>query len=324
MRTSAAHLLGEEIVRQNTRPAVWLALLAIVALLVGCTSTQADPLPTVHLHNLQPLPTPRQEIVPLRVSVAAMISPKGTVESYRPLLDYLAQELGRPVELVQRRTYAEVNDLIRRNQVDVAFICTRAYVVGRREFGMQLLAIPEVRGKDVYFSEIIVHREYPAQRMDDLRGSTFAFTDPLSNTGYLYPVYLLHTMGEEPNTFFARTFFTYSHDNAIYAVAEGVADAAAVDSLVLQYALERDPELKTRIRVIHRSPPFGMPPVVVGPDIRPQLKVTLQEILFSMDDDPEGRRALEALGVDRFIAADDEAYDFIRYMEETLGIASDQ
>jgi len=151
-------------VRQRPELGVRLMLWAIIVLLAGCTSTQAESLPTVRLHNLQPLPTARQEIVPLRVSVAAMISPQGTVESYRPLLDYLAQKLGRPVELVQRRTYAEVNNLIRYHQVDMAFICTRAYVVGHREFGMQLLAIPEVQGQVVYFSKIIVRRDTQRRR----------------------------------------------------------------------------------------------------------------------------------------------------------------
>ena len=44
--------------------------------------------------------------------VAAVISPKGTVESYSPLLNYLEEKLNRPIELIQRRTYLEVNDLI--------------------------------------------------------------------------------------------------------------------------------------------------------------------------------------------------------------------
>ena len=306
-----------------TRGTLWRAVgvLVVVAVIVGgCAGAQAEPLPRVHLHDLEPLPTVSQEVVPLRVSVAAMISPQGTVESYRPLLDYLGKRLGRPVQLVQRRTYAEVNDLIRRNDVDMAFVCTRAYVIGHREFGMKLLAIPEVKGRRVYYSEIIVRRDSSIEKVEDLRGTVFAFTDPLSNTGYLYPVYLIHTMGETPETFFARTFFTYGHDNAIYSVAEGVADAAAVDSLVLEYALQRDPGLKSKIRVIHRSPPFGMPPVVAGPDIRPQLEATLQEILLSMHEDPEGQKALRALEVDRFVPADDKAYDMIRGMEKALNL----
>ena len=151
----------------------------------------------------------------------------------------LSAKINRPVELVQRRTYAEVNDLIARNEVDLAFVCTRAYVQGRREFGMELLAIPQVHGEAVYYSTLIVRSELTAEHFKDLRDTIFAFTDPLSNTGYLYPNVQLPRQGESPDTFFRRTFFTYSHDNAIYAVAEGVAAAAAVDSLVLDYALTR-------------------------------------------------------------------------------------
>ncbi len=298
---------------------VFLLLTLVTMTLNGCTTAYSEPLPTVRLNELSPLPTVSPQVTPLRVAVAAIISPQGTVASYQPLLDYLSQRLNRPVELVQRRTYAEVNDLIRRNEVDMAFICTRAYVQGRREFGMELLAIPQVRGQTVYHSQIIVRAGLSARRFEDLRGLVFAFTDPLSNTGYLYPNVLLKRLGESPETFFRRTFFTYSHDNAIYAVAEGVADAAAVDSLVLDYAMARDPSLRDRLRIIHTSPPFGMPPVVVGPDVRPQTKALLQETLLEMADTPQGQQALEALGVDRFVLGRDEDYDMIRAMEAELG-----
>ncbi len=296
---------------------IW-SLWLILILLSGCARADADPLPFVRLGHLSPLPTVSPEPMPLRVAVAAIVSPKGTVASYQPLLDYLSDRLGRPVELVQRRTYAEVNDLIRRDEVDLAFVCTLAYVQGRREFGMELLVIPQVHGQTVYYSTIIVRADSPAQRFQDLRGAVFAFTDPLSNTGYLYPNVLLKRLDESPATFFRRTFFTYSHDHAIYAVADGVADAAAVDSLVLDYALKRDPTLRRRLRVIHTSPPFGMPPVVVGPGVRPQTKALLREILLAMSDDPQGRRALAALEVDRFVPGRDEDYDLIRSLEVEL------
>lgn len=123
-------------------------------LLVACVApTAAEGIPIVRLSDLQPLPpTPPAEVAPLRVAVAAVISSRGNVESYTPLLNYLADKLNRPVEMVQRRTYAEVNDLIRDGQVDLAFVCTSAYVAGRQDFGMQLLAAPQVAGATVYYS----------------------------------------------------------------------------------------------------------------------------------------------------------------------------
>jgi phosphonate transport system substrate-binding protein len=212
----------------------------------------------------------QQEVHPLKVAIAAVVSPQGTAESYAPLLEYLSAKLNRPVERVQRRTYAEVNDLLRSGEVDLAFVCTSSFLLGRREFDLQLLAAPQVDGEVVYHAQLIVLAKSPAVSIGDLRGKVFAFTDPTSFTGRVYPTYLLQTLRGQPETYFARTFFTYSHDDAIRAVADGVADGASVDSLVLEFALKRDPELAQQIRIIHTSPPFGMPPVVVSPGLRPQ------------------------------------------------------
>lgn len=294
-------------------------VLLIVGVLSACAGAPAAP--AIRLSQLEPLPTQSARVIPLRVAVAAVISPRGTVESYRPLLDYLSQRLSRPVELVQRRTYAEVNELLKRGEIDVAFVCTSAYVVGHAEFGMELLAAPQVNGAVVYHSVLVVPAESAAHNIADLRGKVFAFTDPMSTSGRMYPIWLLRQIGAAPETFFARTFFTYSHDDAIRAVAERLADGAAVDSLVHDFATRRDPALREKTRVIHRSPPFGTPPVVVRPGARPQLKAELRQVLLDLADDPHeaGRAALQAIGVDRFILVEDSAYDSVRDIFDSVG-----
>jgi len=283
-------------------------------LLAACTAPiTADSAPTVRLNDLEPLPpTPSAEVIPLRVAVAAVISPRGNVESYTPLLNYLGLKLKRPVEMVQRRTYQEVNDLLADGQVDVAFVCTSAYVAGKRDFDMQLLAAPQVNGATVYYSNLIVPVSSAARSMADLRGQVFAFTDPISFSGRVYPTSLVRGLGAEPETFFSRTFFTYSHDNAIRAVADGLADGAAVDSLVYDFAVARDSALAAKVRIIHRSPPFGIPPVVVGPEVRPQLRAELYDLLLGLQDVPEGPAILAALGFDRFVPIADDAYESAR------------
>jgi phosphonate transport system substrate-binding protein len=291
-----------------------LLILLSVILLVSCS-----PIPNteiaghVDLNDLQPLPTPEgYEAVPLRVAVAAVISPKGTVESYSPFLNYLEEKLNRPIELVQRRTYLEVNDLIEHGEVDLAFVCTSAYIQGRDVFGMELLVAPQVGGQTTYNSYLIVPTSSNAKSMKDLRGAVFAFTDPISLSGRVYPTYLVQQLGLTPEEFFGRTFYTYSHDEAIRAVASGVADGAAVDSLVYEYAAARDPSLAEKVKIIHRSPDFGIPPVVVSPFTRPQVKADLQTLLLGMADDPASSEALASIGVERFVLIDDNAYDSVR------------
>ncbi len=310
-------------------PARWLVslliLVVLAVILAGCGTARAESLPYVDLSQRSPapLPTPRQD-ASLRLAVAAIISPQGNVESYKALADYLADRLDRDVEIVQRRTYAEVNNLIAKGQVDLGFVCTSAYVTGHDQFGMALLAAPQINGETVYFSELIVPASSPARNMADLRGKVFAFTDPMSFSGRAYPTYLLRQLGETPESFFSRTFFTYSHDKAIYAVADGVADGAAVDSLVLAHALARDPALEGRIRVILRSPPFGIPPVVAPPGLSPTEKMRLQEILLTMHQNPQGRQVLNQLGIDRFVRIDDHAYDSARAIMKAVTLPSPQ
>jgi phosphonate transport system substrate-binding protein len=297
-----------------------IVILLLFLLLTGCASSPVVPAAGfVDLNQLQPLPTPvEQEVHPLKVAIAAVISPRGTAESYAPLLDYLSARLNRPVERVQRRTYAEVNELLRSGEVDLAFVCTSSYLLGKREFGLQLLAAPQVEGEVVYHAQLIVPAKSQAASIEDLRGKVFAFTDPTSFTGRVYPTYLLQTLGELPETFFARTFFTYSHDDAIRAVADGVADGASVDSLVLEFALKRTPELAQQIRTIHTSPPFGMPPVVVSPDLRPQTRAELEAILLNMHRDDDGLAALEALDYDQFVQVASEDYQSAEQIESLV------
>lgn len=297
-------------------------LLLLMILTVSCSPLpETEVVGSVDLDNLQPLPTPDgHSAVPLRIAVAAVISPEGTVQSYSPLLLYLEEKLNRPVELIQRKTYLEVNDLIEHGEVDVAFVCTSAYVEGHDTFGMELLVAPQVNGETVYNSVLIVPTSSKANNMSDMRGKIFAFTDPISLSGRVYPTYLVHELGFTPEEFFASTFFTYSHDEAIRAVASGVADGAAVDSLVYEFAVARDPSLADKVRVIHRSPDFGIPPVVISPFTRPQVKADIQNLLLGMSKDPTAKDALASIGVESFVLIDDGAYDGVRELLSVIPI----
>lgn len=250
----------------------------------------------------------------LRVAVAPVVSTSETIRSYSGLLDYLGKDLQRPVRLILGNTYTEINELVRARDCDVAFVCSYAYLVGKRDFGMQALVIPEIHGDVYYYSDIIVPTDSSVRDWKDLRNGVFAYSDPLSNTGYLAPCFLLMSHGEEPRSFFRETTFTYSHDNSVRAVADKVVDGAAVDSLVLDYLAAVQPGLVQRIRVINRSQAFGVPPVVVHPKIDTELRRKLQDAFLRMNEDPQGRAVLKQQRIDRFRLPDEHLYDSTREM----------
>jgi phosphonate transport system substrate-binding protein len=254
----------------------------------------------------------------LRMAVAPILSPLATSQRYEQLADYLADRLGERVELIQGKTYAEINDLVRSGDATLALVCTNPYLDGREEFGMELLVAPQVDGDTVYHSLLIVGRGVEAQSLADLRGVTFAFSDPLSNTGRLAPLYQLALMGESPDSFFNRTIFTYAHDSSIRAVADGVVTAAAVDSVVFNHLRLTEPSLTGNVKVIESWGPFGIYPFVVNPRLDPQVKAELRQAFLDMRENAEGKEILRNIGVDRFVVPDDSIYDSVRKMRTYL------
>lgn len=300
------------------------AFLVIFILLVitGCIEKQDK----VNLSIVQE-PEVRENDTAVKVAIASVVSPKESYEYYDEMIQYISQMLGGPVKTVQRRSYQEINQLIQNNEIDVAFICGGAYIDdnGNTTPGIKLLVAPQVYGKTTYNSYIIVPNNSNYTDLLDLRGKKFAFSDPLSNSGKLYPAYRLALINETPESFFGvdengrnNSFFTYSHDNSIIAVAEGLADGAAVDSLVYEYMKNTKPEIIEKTRIIEISPPFGIPPVVVPEVIDPFLEQRLKKIFLNMDKDEEGVKILSNVRIDRFVSIDDNAYDSIRDMRKRI------
>ncbi len=249
------------------------------------------------------------------VAVAAMISPKETFGYYRQLLDYIGERLGREVQFIQRKTYAEINEQLGIGQIDMAFICSGPYAAGKEIFDFELIATPQVQKSHFYQSYLIVNKVSQFSNIEDLRGRIFAFTDPDSNTGKLVPTYWLFEMGEQPETYFSKTIYTYSHDNSILAVAKALVDGAAIDGLIWEYYHQKDPVFTSRTRIIRKSEPYGIPPIVASKHLSSELKDRIRQLFFSMHIDPKGQKILAELMIDKFIAPKDEWYDTIRQMD---------
>ena len=247
-----------------------------------------------------------------------MISPKETLVYYRQLLDYIGRQLGREVQLVQRKTYREINELLGKGEIDLAFICSGPYVTGKEKFGFELLATPEVRGSHFYQSYLIVNRASEINRLEDMRGRVFAFTDPESNSGKLVPTYWLSRMGEQPKSFFSKTIYTYSHDNSILAVSRALVDAAAVDGLIWEYYSRKNPAFTAKTRIIKKSRFYGIPPIVASDRLAPELREQIRRAFFTMHQDGQGQKILNELMITRFVAPRDEWYDSIRQIRATL------
>jgi phosphonate transport system substrate-binding protein len=287
----------------------------LLAALSGCDG-DADYKP-VDFSKTIPIAQPEGKLVSdnvLRVAIAAMISPKETLVHYQELLSYIGEKSGFRVELVQRKTYDEVNQLFPKGEIDLAFICTGPFAASREKFGFEALATPQVRMQPFYQSYLIVSKDSSYQQLEDLKGRVFAFTDPDSNTGTMVPQFWLAQLGETPESFFSKTIFTYSHDNSILAVAKGLVDAAAVDGHQWEYFEHFSPTYTSKTRIIRKSQPFGSPPLVASAQLDSDARLNIQELMLAMHTDPDGKLILDKLLIDRFVAPREEWYEPARAM----------
>jgi len=255
---------------------------------------------------------------PIKIGVASMITPVDAVRYYQEIIDYIGQEINQPVQMVLRRTYEEMDVLLEKGEVKVAFVCSAPYVKDHDKFGLDLLAAPSVNGKAEYNSYIIVHKDSQINSFAELKGKVFAFVDPKSNTGKLYPTYLLKTMNQTPESFFKKFIYSYSHNKSVEFVAKRIVDGAAVESLIYELMLKKDSQYARQTKIIKRSPPFGIPPVVITKDVPPALKKQLRDSFLNMNKTVRGKEILDAMKIDGFVNISDNAYDSIRKMDIAL------
>ena len=274
---------------------------------------------------ISPVSADTLKSVPIRFGLTAVI----VTENLRFLdewSEYLEQKMDRKVEFVLRKSYREVMDLLESSGIDFAWICGYPFVQAREPEFLDLMVVPVYRGEPLYHSYIVVHHDSPYQNFSDLKGEIFAFSDPDSNSGFLYPLSLLAEKSEKPETFFRQTFFTFNHAETIQAVAEQVANGGAVDSYIWDYLAIFRPDITKKTRIIDKSPVFGFPPIVSRLELDPPTVRLMQETLKNMKNDIDGKILLERLKLDGFGEFPDSLFNDIRAMANSTqgtGLKSD-
>ena len=147
-----------------------------------------------------------------------------------------------------------------------------------------------------YKSQILVKADSGITDINGLKGKKFAFVDPLSASGYVYPTLVVkNKTGQDPKTFFSSTIFAGGHPQAALAVYQGTVDGAATFIDARDSLVATTPDIKTKTKVIDTAGPIpndGVALVKGFPDdIAKQVKDAL--ITYSKADD--GKKVFSAL-----------------------------
>lgn len=252
---------------------------------------------------------------------AAFVSENGT-GIYKDIADYISTKTGVKADMISGLSYDTVDRMLEAGAVQVAFVCGYPYVLNKDkpQSSVKLMAAPVMAdesygGKPVYYSYIIVRKDSKAASFADLKGQRFVFNETISNSGYNMPRAKLVEM-HETNGFFSAVERSGSHEESIRMVAEGKADASAIDSLVFDYARFTNQPYIEKVKIIDKLGPAAIPPVVYSPKLSPELAKKIQSALLGMDKDAEGQAILKRAYLKQFVEVSDEQYNDVRKMHD--------
>ena len=253
---------------------------------------------------------------PLTIGLIPAEDSQAMIESSRLVLDSLQQQLGMPVKPFVATDYNGVIEALRSKKLDVAYLGPFSYVLANQVADVEAFAVAVTKktGQSAYKSVIIARKDSGLAKTADLKGHTFAFVDPTSASGQLFPKAGLLQAGYDPETFFGRVIFSGSHDASILAVANKKVDAAAVADRILASAIAKGQVKADELEIVWSSNPIPESPMVWRKDLDPALKAKIAQALANVKDLPWGDQGV----LNGFQPTNDAAYNVVRDTAKVL------
>ncbi len=245
----------------------------------------------------------------LNVGLVPAEDPRLVVSDNQAMLDQLSTSLGMQVKPFVATDYNGVIEALRAKRLDIALLGPFSYVLATSIAPVEAFVIPETQKQGPsYHAYIIARKDRNIRSVADLKGKTFAFVDPSSTSGHLFPKAGLIKAGFDPDNDFSRVIFSGGHDASAIAVQNGKVDAGAVADALLESAIARGMVKQDEIAIVWKSPPIPGAPFVMRTDLPEPLKKKLRAAFAQQKDLPWGPNAT----IKRWVPVDDSHFDVVR------------
>jgi phosphonate transport system substrate-binding protein len=217
------------------------------------------------------------------------------LESGNQIAHLLEMATGYAFESFVATSYAGVIEAMGAGRADIGWLNTFSYVIAHQKYGVEVRLVTVRFDRPYYRSEIIVPTASGITTIADLRGKRFAFVDPASTSGYLFPLAALKKAGYDPAKFFGQTVFAGSHNNVVLAVYQGRVDGGAAYDDVRADVQKNLPDVMQKVKVIWYSSPIPNDTVSFRRDLPPDVKDKVTNALLRFSQTPAGLDALKSL-----------------------------
>jgi phosphate/phosphite/phosphonate ABC transporters, periplasmic binding protein len=263
----------------------------------------------------------------LRVGFVPAEDAQQVIQNAQPIVAILEKQLGMEVQPFVATDYTGVVEALRGNKLDIAFLTPASYVLAKNEANVRVVLKSERKGSPYYYAAIITRADSGIKTLEDLRGKTFAFGDPVSTSANVFPRKMFHERGIDPVRDFKQILYSGGHDATVLAVLNGKVDAGATyanspdnnDTAWMRYL--KNPEDVKKIRAIAFSEPIPADNLVINGSLDERTAKKIEDTFIELSRDPKGKQMLRDLyQIDGFVPATDKDYDSVRRAFTIAGI----
>jgi phosphonate transport system substrate-binding protein len=245
------------------------------------------------------------------------------VPIYGHIADLISQKLGCPVQVFVTTNYNAEIEAMRNGKLEIGEFGPLGYVLAHQVAKAEAVAaFGTNEGKpDTYWASLVTYPGSGIKTAAEIKGHSFAFSDPASTSGHLFPAYGLRKVGIDPDKDI-RPIYAGSHTSSFEALYNHKVDAGELNSVELESATQRGEYHDGVFVFLWKSNPIPTDPITVRGDLPPAFKARVTKVLQSLDLSslPEKDRKIMGLSGMRFVPQTDRAYDGIRALVKTLNI----
>ncbi|MBK0037304.1 MULTISPECIES: phosphate/phosphite/phosphonate ABC transporter substrate-binding protein [unclassified Enterococcus] len=239
----------------------------------------------------------------------------------------MSEALGIEVEELEGADYSVGIEALKAGKLDVLLVSPMSYYQAKKIAGAEPLVTTTSMGQEEYKTLFVVGKDdTTTQSLADLKGKSFAFVDPASSSGYMYPkAKLVKELSLDPNQlenpgyFFDTVAYSGKHDSSLMGVAKGDYDAAAVAGQVITSLVDAGMIQEDDIRVIGETETIPNALFVVRSDLPAETKAALKEFYLTYENEEYFETFYGSKEV-RFTEAKDEDYEVVQEMVEILNL----
>ena len=262
----------------------------------------------------------------VRFGVEPYESAARLVPVYTDMAKLIGEKLGCKVEVYVATSYNAEIEAMRNKKLEFGQFGPLGYVLAHQVANAQ--AVAAFAGDDgkpaSYYASIVTWPGSGIKKISDVSGRSFAFSDPASTSGHLFPAYGLSKNGIDPDHG-VKALYAGSHTASFEAIRNHKVEAGELNSDEVASAKLHNEFDPAAYVTLWKSEPIPQDPFAVRGDLPEAFKAKLASVLRSLDFHqlPESDQKFIAASVSpplKTVPQTDSAYDQIRDLVKTLHV----